>query len=90
MLSFGGPLQECLLLDPDDGLMKIWSEAHVSEDFQIAMTLQTKVSSAIVTELTSGLRDPMGHIQSGRVRRGRLPHLRRRAQSLAKILVRVL
>jgi cellulose synthase/poly-beta-1,6-N-acetylglucosamine synthase-like glycosyltransferase len=37
-------LQECLELDPDDGVMKIWSEAHVSEDFQIAITLQTKVS----------------------------------------------
>ncbi|CAD6566589.1 MAG: hypothetical protein TREMPRED_002808 [Tremellales sp. Tagirdzhanova-0007] len=36
-------LQECLLLDPDDGVMKIWSEAHVSEDFQIALALQTKV-----------------------------------------------
>lgn len=35
-------LQECLHIDPDDGVMKIWSEDHVSEDFQIAVTLQIK------------------------------------------------
>ncbi|OCF41165.1 hypothetical protein I317_04995 [Kwoniella heveanensis CBS 569] len=35
-------LQECLAIDPDDGLNKIWSEDHVSEDFQIAVTLQIK------------------------------------------------
>ena len=35
-------LQECLELDPDDGVMKIWSENHVSEDFQISLTLQQK------------------------------------------------
>jgi len=35
-------LQECAELDKDDGIMKIWSESHVSEDFQIAISLQTK------------------------------------------------
>lgn len=29
-------------VDPDDGVSKIWSEDHVSEDFQIAVTLQIK------------------------------------------------
>lgn len=37
-------LQECMSIDPDDGFNKIWSEDHVSEDFQIAITLQCKVS----------------------------------------------
>ncbi|OCF59087.1 hypothetical protein L486_03586 [Kwoniella mangroviensis CBS 10435] len=35
-------LQECMSVDPDDGINKIWSEDHVSEDFQIAVTLQIK------------------------------------------------
>ncbi|WVQ83999.1 hypothetical protein IAT38_006144 [Cryptococcus sp. DSM 104549] len=35
-------LQECMSADPDDGILKIWSEDHVSEDFQIAVTLQIK------------------------------------------------
>ncbi|WVR04423.1 hypothetical protein IAU60_001425 [Kwoniella sp. DSM 27419] len=35
-------LQECLKVDPDDGVAKIWSEDHVSEDFQIAVSLQIK------------------------------------------------
>ncbi|WWC59194.1 uncharacterized protein I303_101743 [Kwoniella dejecticola CBS 10117] len=35
-------LQECMFVDPDDGVNKIWSEDHVSEDFQIAVTLQIK------------------------------------------------
>ncbi|WRT65030.1 uncharacterized protein IL334_001972 [Kwoniella shivajii] len=35
-------LQECMSIDPDDGVNKIWSEDHVSEDFQIAVTLQIK------------------------------------------------
>ncbi|EIW68701.1 hypothetical protein TREMEDRAFT_11927, partial [Tremella mesenterica DSM 1558] len=35
-------LQECMFVDPDDGVKKIWSEDHVSEDFQIAVTLQIK------------------------------------------------
>jgi hypothetical protein len=32
-----------MFTDPDDGRLKIWSEDHVSEDFQIAVTLQMKV-----------------------------------------------
>ncbi|ODO03115.1 hypothetical protein I350_05960 [Cryptococcus amylolentus CBS 6273] len=35
-------LQECMSTDPDDGVSKIWSEDHVSEDFQIAVTLQMR------------------------------------------------
>ncbi|KAL7418822.1 hypothetical protein Q5752_006506 [Cryptotrichosporon argae] len=35
-------LQECAEIDPFDGKPRIWSENHVSEDFQIALTLQTK------------------------------------------------
>ncbi|KAE8540333.1 hypothetical protein D1P53_003278 [Cryptococcus gattii VGV] len=35
-------LQECMFVDPDDNIRKIWSEDHVSEDFQIAVTLQIK------------------------------------------------
>ena len=35
-------MQECLFTDPDDGDLKVWSEDHVSEDFQIAITLQGK------------------------------------------------
>ncbi|TYJ52434.1 hypothetical protein B9479_006975, partial [Cryptococcus floricola] len=35
-------LQECMSIDPDDGVSKIWSEDHVSEDFQIAVTLQMR------------------------------------------------
>ncbi|KAK4689791.1 hypothetical protein P7C73_g331, partial [Tremellales sp. Uapishka_1] len=35
-------LQECTYIDPDDDVVKIWSEDHVSEDFAIAVTLQIK------------------------------------------------
>ncbi|KAL7424393.1 hypothetical protein Q5752_000075 [Cryptotrichosporon argae] len=35
-------LQECMFVDPEDGVHKIWSEDHVSEDFQIALALQMK------------------------------------------------
>ena len=40
-------LQECTFVDPDDGNEKIWSEDHVSEDFQIAISLQCKVSAPL-------------------------------------------
>jgi hypothetical protein len=36
-----------MFVDPDDGMNKIWSEDHVSEDFQIAVTLQIKVNSVL-------------------------------------------
>lgn len=39
-------LQECAFVDPYDGLMRVWSESHVSEDFQIALNVQTQVSSS--------------------------------------------
>lgn len=75
-------LQECMFVDPDDGHTKIWSEDHVSEDFQIAITLQCKVrrqssSSAIAWLLahTSGLRPALGIVQRRRIRRGCLSHL---------------
>lgn len=31
-----------MFVDPDDNVCKIWSEDHVSEDFQISVTLQIK------------------------------------------------
>lgn len=37
-----------MFVDPDDGIRKIWSEDHVSEDFQIAVALQMKVSSPAI------------------------------------------
>lgn len=36
-------LQECAFVDEYDGLKRVWSESHVSEDFQIALNVQTKV-----------------------------------------------
>jgi membrane glycosyltransferase len=35
-------IQECAQIDPYDGASRVWSESHVSEDFQIALTLQSK------------------------------------------------
>jgi len=34
-------LQECAKVDPEDGVARVWSESHVSEDFQIALNLQS-------------------------------------------------
>jgi membrane glycosyltransferase len=34
-------LQECAKVDPEDGIARVWSESHVSEDFQIALNLQS-------------------------------------------------
>jgi hypothetical protein len=38
-----------MFVDKDDGRLKIWSEDHVSEDFQIAVTLQMKVNSVMLS-----------------------------------------
>ena len=35
-------VQDAAFEDPDDGLMKCWSESHVSEDFDQALRLQLK------------------------------------------------
>jgi membrane glycosyltransferase len=35
-------VQECAQIDPEDGVARVWSESHVSEDFQVALTLQSK------------------------------------------------
>lgn len=35
-------LQEAAFVDPDDGVMKVWSESNVSEDFDMALRLQLK------------------------------------------------
>lgn len=35
-------VQDAAFEDPDDGLMKCWSESHVSEDFDQALRLQMK------------------------------------------------
>jgi hypothetical protein len=37
-------LQECAEVDDYDGEKRVWSERHVSEDFQVALNLQTAVS----------------------------------------------
>lgn len=34
-------LQECAQVDKEDGISRVWSESHVSEDFQIALNLQS-------------------------------------------------
>jgi hypothetical protein len=34
-------LQECAQVDKEDGIARVWSESHVSEDFQIALSLQS-------------------------------------------------
>ena len=74
-------LQECMFTDPDDNRLKIWSEDHVSEDFQIAVTLQMKVSfltrmakyqaprsTSSATDM-QGLHHPLGVVCERRVRR---------------------
>lgn len=35
-------LQEASFVDPDDGVLKVWSESNVSEDFDMALRLQLK------------------------------------------------
>lgn len=35
-------LQEASFIDPDDGVLKVWSESNVSEDFDMALRLQLK------------------------------------------------
>ena len=37
-------MQECAQVDDYDGEKRVWSECHVSEDFQIALNLQSAVS----------------------------------------------
>ena len=37
-------LQECAQVDDFDGAARVWSECHVSEDFQVALNLQSAVS----------------------------------------------
>jgi hypothetical protein len=38
-------LQEAAEVDDYDGMSRVWSETHVSEDFQIALNLQSKVGA---------------------------------------------
>jgi hypothetical protein len=40
-------LQEVAFVDPYDGQSRVWSEDHVSEDFQLALNLQIKVSEGV-------------------------------------------
>lgn len=35
-------VQDACFVDPDDGLTKIWSETHVSEDFDMSLRLQMR------------------------------------------------
>ena len=71
-----------MFVDPDDGVKKMWSEDHVSEDFQMALTLQALVSAVFPSSrldcvLIPGLHCSMGDIQPWGFRRRRLTHLRR-------------
>ena len=59
-------LQECSFVDPDDGNEKIWSEDHVSEDFQIAISLQCKVSDPLNSQVHS-TEDDRGTMFDGRL-----------------------
>jgi cellulose synthase/poly-beta-1,6-N-acetylglucosamine synthase-like glycosyltransferase len=34
-------LQECAKVDKEDGIVRVWSESHVSEDFEISLSLQS-------------------------------------------------
>ncbi|CDW97217.1 hypothetical protein [Sporisorium scitamineum] len=58
-------MQEASFVDPEDGIRKIWSESHVSEDFDMAF------AAAYVR-----LHHKMGYVLQQRVRRGCLSHLR--------------
>lgn len=35
-------IQDAAFVDPADGIKKIWSETHVSEDFELALRVQLK------------------------------------------------
>jgi membrane glycosyltransferase len=35
-------LQECAQVDQEDGIARVWSESHVSEDFEVALNLQSQ------------------------------------------------
>ena len=35
-------LQECAKVEPYDGRRRIWSESHVSEDFEVSLSVQAK------------------------------------------------
>ncbi|KAF9231886.1 glycosyl transferase family group 2-domain-containing protein [Melanogaster broomeanus] len=50
-------LQDAAFVDPDDGKKKIWSEANVSEDFDMAMRLQVNRLPQ-----TQGLPHPLGNV----------------------------
>lgn len=41
-------LQDAAFIDPADGKKKIWSEANVSEDFDMALRLQVSVFTSIL------------------------------------------
>lgn len=71
-----------MTVDPDDGVRKIWSEDHVSEDFQIAVQLQIKVSCCCPGSKTDrmltcilGLRRAVGIIHWRRIRGRRLAYV---------------
>ena len=40
-------VQDACFVDPDDKVTKIWSESHVSEDFDMSLRLQMKVGRAL-------------------------------------------
>ncbi len=83
-------LQEAAFVDAYDGEKRVWSEEHVSEDFQIALTLQSKVSHKPTPALTLGLDHSMGDILQLAVPGRRQSDLYRRAIAMAKVCVGLL
>ena len=35
-------IRDCAFTDPEDGQLKFWSEAHVSEDFDMSVRMQIR------------------------------------------------
>ena len=35
-------IRDCAFMDPEDGQLKFWSEAHVSEDFDMSVRMQIR------------------------------------------------
>lgn len=51
-------VKECAFTDAADGKMKYWSEAHVSEDFDLAMRFQVDHVSQIVHSYSASQNEP--------------------------------
>lgn len=62
-------VRDCAFVDPEDGRLKFWSEAHVSEDFDMSVRMQiqnyigryvayTGTGEAAGRALLAGAREP--------------------------------